>query len=238
MTSQMRLLLQFGKEIRKWCERNDILGSMACVYFAPPISPGQEIRSPLSRELKEKLSQPRLNLRFLANYRNMMTLAICYLLVHFAFGYGPVGFLFVVLLFTLVVGFFKALLKPRALKLKPHWCVWRAFRWTSCGTITVLQWNCTAVILVYSYSPTVSVSVRQQHVLGLSSMGDNHQLMSLWNRQLSFLSTYIVRKQHLFRDCQVWGTITNWYHNKLYSCHSCLLLTPYSFCICQTTTPV
>ncbi|XP_064612620.1 sphingomyelin phosphodiesterase 4-like isoform X2 [Liolophura sinensis] len=111
---------QFGSEIRRWCERNDLLGSMACVYFAPPIAPDQEIRSPLSRELKEKLSQPRLNLRFLANYRNMMTLAIGYLLIHFAFGYGPVGFLFVVLLFTFMVGFFKALLKPRAVKLKPH----------------------------------------------------------------------------------------------------------------------
>ncbi|XP_069135222.1 sphingomyelin phosphodiesterase 4-like isoform X1 [Argopecten irradians] len=104
---------QFHNEILDLYYKDGILGKMFQVYLSPPLTPDKRFSSPISRNLQKQLETPRLTLRFLANYRNLVYLGIVYLFMRFLFGLGPIGYFFFLLFCGLVIGFLRALVQPR-----------------------------------------------------------------------------------------------------------------------------
>ncbi|WAR02633.1 NSMA3-like protein [Mya arenaria] len=106
----------FESEIQRLYSRNDIIGKMSQVYFAAPLSPSKMPSSPVRPEEYRALKTPRISLRFLASYQTFLYLAVMYVFLQFAFGFGPVGYLMFVLLCTLVFGMFRAMTLPDGTK--------------------------------------------------------------------------------------------------------------------------
>lgn len=67
----------------------------------------------MSAHTREELEKPRLSLRFLANYQNLMYLGLVYLFLRFLFGTSMMGYVFFLLFCILVMGFLRALSQPR-----------------------------------------------------------------------------------------------------------------------------
>ncbi|XP_033748728.1 sphingomyelin phosphodiesterase 4-like isoform X2 [Pecten maximus] len=104
---------QFHSEILNLYYREGILGKLFQVYLSPTLTPDKTLTSPISKNVRQQLETPRLNLRFLANYRNLMYLGIVYLFLRFLFGLSPMGYFFFLLFCGLVIGFLRALAQPR-----------------------------------------------------------------------------------------------------------------------------
>ncbi|XP_053375366.1 sphingomyelin phosphodiesterase 4-like isoform X2 [Mercenaria mercenaria] len=102
----------FQNEILNLYQRDDIIGKMSQVYFAAPLSPSKIPSSPMSRETIQTLRTPRLSLRYLASYQTLLYLGLMYAFLRFSFGFGPVGYMIVLLLCVLVYGLFRALTIP------------------------------------------------------------------------------------------------------------------------------
>ncbi|KAK6191734.1 hypothetical protein SNE40_003341 [Patella caerulea] len=108
---------KFAEDINILYNRTDFLGRMIQTYISPPLSQQDVILSPVSKVKAEHLRQPRLSLRFLAAYKNLIYLGILYLVMNLWFGLGPLGFVVLLLFGTIFYAAFNALVKPRHKKL-------------------------------------------------------------------------------------------------------------------------
>lgn len=100
---------QYGPAIQNLCDRNDLIGRMAQVYFAPPLPKSSKLSSPMSSSQRQTLQRPRLSLRLLASYRTLVYLGLLYLVLILWWGVGPVGFVFCVIGLVLLYGFLSAM---------------------------------------------------------------------------------------------------------------------------------
>ncbi|XP_021346296.1 sphingomyelin phosphodiesterase 4-like isoform X2 [Mizuhopecten yessoensis] len=103
----------FHSEILNLYYREGIFGKMFQVYLSPPLMPDKNLNSPISKNMQKELETPRLSLRFLANYRNLMYLGLVYVFMRFLFGLSPIGYFFFLLFCGIVIGFLRALAQPR-----------------------------------------------------------------------------------------------------------------------------
>ncbi|XP_048752560.2 sphingomyelin phosphodiesterase 4-like isoform X2 [Ostrea edulis] len=108
---------QYGQDIQNLCDRNDLIGRMAQVYFAPPLPLNSNLNSPISSTRKQTLQLPRLSLRPLASYRTLVYVGLCYLVLTLWWGVGPVGFFFCVIGVVLLYGFFSAMIHRSSVKM-------------------------------------------------------------------------------------------------------------------------
>lgn len=115
--SKSLFLLQYGQDIQNLCDRNDLIGRMAQVYFAPPLPLNSNLNSPISSTRKQTLQLPRLSLRPLASYRTLVYVGLCYLVLTLWWGVGPVGFFFCVIGVVLLYGFFSAMIHRSSVKM-------------------------------------------------------------------------------------------------------------------------
>lgn len=95
---------QFSHKIKQAYERHDWLGHLAKVYLAPPLSPGQPLRSPVPLDVAKRLREPRLSLRMLASYRTLVLLGVLYLVLRTWLGTGPLTFMLLLALGLLFYG--------------------------------------------------------------------------------------------------------------------------------------
>ncbi|KAL5016129.1 hypothetical protein ScPMuIL_005718 [Solemya velum] len=98
---------QYKIEIERMYNREDLVGRLAQVYFAPPLT-ASLTTSPISKALRKQLETPRLSLRFLANYRTLIYISLFYLFLSFTWGFGPVTFLLFMSLTVLVYGLLRS----------------------------------------------------------------------------------------------------------------------------------
>ena len=111
------LHLQYGPNIQSLCDRNDLIGRMAQVYFAPPLPKGSKMSSPISLTQRQTLQTPRLSLRLLASYRTLVYLGLLYLVLSLWRGISPVGYLFCLIGLVLLYGFLHALTHRSSMKM-------------------------------------------------------------------------------------------------------------------------
>mmetsp|Transcript_18225 Transcript_18225/g.31043 ORF Transcript_18225/g.31043 Transcript_18225/m.31043 type:complete len:151 (+) Transcript_18225:524-976(+) len=108
---------QYGSNIQNLCDRNDLIGRMAQVYFAPPLPKGSKMSSPISLTQRQTLQTPRLSLRLLASYRTLVYLGLFYLVLSLWRGISPVGYLFCLIGLVLLYGFLHALTHRSSIKM-------------------------------------------------------------------------------------------------------------------------
>nr|XP_022335736.1 sphingomyelin phosphodiesterase 4-like isoform X2 [Crassostrea virginica] len=108
---------QYGPNIQSLCDRNDLIGRMAQVYFAPPLPKGSKMSSPISLTQRQTLQTPRLSLRLLASYRTLVYLGLLYLVLSLWRGISPVGYLFCLIGLVLLYGFLHALTHRSSMKM-------------------------------------------------------------------------------------------------------------------------
>lgn len=106
----------FQNEILNLYRRDDLIGKVSQVYFAAPLSPSKVPSCPMNPETIQALRRPRLSLRFLASYQTLIFLGVMYVSLAFGFGFGPLGYLIVLLLCVLVYGLFQALTSHEEIK--------------------------------------------------------------------------------------------------------------------------
>ncbi|XP_071502073.1 sphingomyelin phosphodiesterase 4-like [Diadema antillarum] len=93
----------FGDRIQEMCSQGGLLGAMARWYFAPrglALSQWHD-----QTERVPSWAHPRLSLRFLAHYRTLTYLALLYLLLWYVWDVTPTGFVLLLLVGLLFVGF-------------------------------------------------------------------------------------------------------------------------------------
>ncbi|XP_061189717.1 sphingomyelin phosphodiesterase 4-like isoform X1 [Saccostrea echinata] len=108
---------QYGQDIQNLCDRTDLIGRMAQVYFAPPLPLDSKLNSPISSTQKRALQRPRLSLRLLASYRTLVYLGLFYLILTLWWGVGLVGFCFFVIGLVLLYGFLFAMIHRSKVKM-------------------------------------------------------------------------------------------------------------------------
>lgn len=101
--------IHYQPQIQTLYNRGDLLGRMSQVYLAPPISPGRSLCSPVSRQQYELLYTPRLSLRPLGSYKNLLCLGVVYLTMRAVFGVTPLGFVMLMVASLIIFAWMKAL---------------------------------------------------------------------------------------------------------------------------------
>lgn len=104
------MYLQYKAEIESLYHRQDIIGRMSQICFAPPITQSKMPNSPVSKQTYETLRTPRLSLRFLASYQTLLFLGLVYLILSFLWGVGPIGYVLFLMVCAFVYGLFRAVL--------------------------------------------------------------------------------------------------------------------------------
>ncbi|ESO95394.1 hypothetical protein LOTGIDRAFT_232075 [Lottia gigantea] len=103
---------KYAKQILVLNHRTDFIAKMIQTFISPPISPHEQIMSPMSKVKAEHLRQPRLSLRFLASYQNLIYFGLLYLVLNLWLGFGPAGFLIVLFFGAVFYAAFSALVRP------------------------------------------------------------------------------------------------------------------------------
>jgi hypothetical protein len=101
-------LLQFSEQIWQLYGRQDYVGRLAKVYLAPPLSPTQHIKTPVSLQTANRLRQPRVSLRVLASYQTLTVLVVMYALLYLWLGTGPFTYFVLLAAGVLLYGVFCA----------------------------------------------------------------------------------------------------------------------------------
>ena len=98
-------IFQYQHEFSTLYSRPDFVGRLAQQILSPPhrtqTTPDKAL-SPVSRGTQQALTQPRLRLRWLASYQNMVYFVVLYLLMYLLWGFGPVTYLFLMVLLAFV----------------------------------------------------------------------------------------------------------------------------------------
>uniref|UniRef100_A0A8C4QAK1 Sphingomyelin phosphodiesterase 4 n=1 Tax=Eptatretus burgeri TaxID=7764 RepID=A0A8C4QAK1_EPTBU len=95
-----------GDMMRTLCTQPGTLGNLSRFYLCrtPPATGVSTHSDSTQLGLQPDLPHPRLCLRFLANYRNILLLLLLYLLLYFMFSFGPISFMLLVMAMTLLYG--------------------------------------------------------------------------------------------------------------------------------------
>ncbi|CAH1801351.1 unnamed protein product [Owenia fusiformis] len=108
---------RFSDEIHNLYQRDDFVGRVAFQYISPPrqrpTNHDLTISPPIRREQYEYNQRPRVSLRSLANYRNLIFLIIVYCVFYIWRGTGPFGYTLFIVGVVFVYSLFKALVYSR-----------------------------------------------------------------------------------------------------------------------------
>ncbi len=113
----LNTIFQYAKQIQDYYARDDFVGSVAYQYFSPPrATPPRHtkmVTSPVSQAKREAMVQPKLRLRWLANYQNIGSVIALYVFMYMWFGTGIVGSLLLMMFGAVLYCMFKAFMNPK-----------------------------------------------------------------------------------------------------------------------------
>ena len=109
---------QLSDEVNSIYQRDTFLSRLIHQLVLPPYKETPGNRSPRTRHTDQQFidlaSKPRISLRFLANYQVLAYLALAYLLAYMWLGFGPIPYIFCLILAVLLYASFKAQFSSKA----------------------------------------------------------------------------------------------------------------------------